>query len=38
MKNTKGFWVSCAVQCLAAYSHTAGRPADVQALKDNEAR
>lgn len=38
MKNTRFFLASCAVLCLAAYSQTAGRPADVRALKDNEER
>lgn len=38
MKNTQMVLCSFAALCLAAYSQTAGRPADVQALKDNEAR
>jgi uncharacterized protein (TIGR02246 family) len=40
MKNTRMVLVLCTLAALgvAAYSQTAGRPADVQALKDNEAR
>jgi len=38
MKNTRVVLCSLAALCLAAYSQTAGRQADVQALKDNEAR
>ena len=38
MKNTRMVLCSLAAVCLAGYSQTAGRPADVQALKDNEAR
>jgi ketosteroid isomerase-like protein len=38
MKNTRTILCSLGALCLAAYSQTAGRPADLQALKDNEAR
>jgi len=40
MKNTRRVLVLCTLAALgvAAYSQTAGRPADLQALKDNEAR
>jgi len=38
MKNTRITLLSLAVLCLAGYSQTGGRPADVKALKDNEAR
>ncbi len=38
MTNTRMVLCSLAGLCLAVYSQTAGRPADVQALKDNEAR
>jgi uncharacterized protein (TIGR02246 family) len=38
MKNTRFFWGSCALLCLAAYSQSGGRPADLQALKDVEVR
>jgi len=38
MKNTQMVLCSLAALCLAAYSQTAGRPADEQALKDNEAQ
>ena len=38
MKNTRMFLCTLAALCLAGYSQTGGRQADVQALKDNEAR
>lgn len=38
MKNTRIACLSLVALCLAGYSQTSGRPADVQALKDNEAR
>jgi ketosteroid isomerase-like protein len=38
MKNTRVILCSLAALCLASYSQTSGRPADVQALKDTEAR
>src|SRR5580704_7780721 len=38
MKRTRMIFCGLAVLGLAAFSQTSGRPADVQALKDNEAR
>jgi len=38
MTKTRKILCILAGLCLAGYSQTAGRPADVQALKDNEAR
>jgi uncharacterized protein (TIGR02246 family) len=38
MKNIRVILCSLAALCLASYSQTSGRPADVQALKDTEAR
>ena len=38
MKNKRVVLCSLAALCLASYSQTSGRPADVQALKDTEAR